>query len=78
MKIKSLINWSKQKLFSSVFNSLITLFCIYLNIISLPPFIDWAFLSATFDGKLKTDCKTRTEERRVRKERKEILFRPVY
>ena len=58
MKIKNLINWSKQNLFSSVFNSLISLFCIYLIIISLPPFIDWAFLSATFEGKLKTDCKT--------------------
>ena len=58
MKIKNLINWSKQNLFSSVFNSLISLFCIYLIIISLAPFIDWAFLSATFEGKLKTDCKT--------------------
>ena len=58
MKIKNLIIWSRTNLFSNWHNSLISLFCIYLIIITIPPFIDWAFVSATFEGKLKTDCKT--------------------
>lgn len=50
------IQWSKKSLFSNWWNSLITLFCIYLLFLTIPPFINWAILDATFSGKLKTDC----------------------
>ncbi len=54
--IINFIQWSKKSLFSNWWNSLITLFCIYLLFLIIPPFINWAILDATFSGKLKTDC----------------------
>ena len=56
MNINNLTYWFKKNLFSNWYNSLISLFCIYLIAITVPPFIDWAFVSANFEGKLKTDC----------------------
>ena len=56
--IKNFIFWFKKNLFSNWWNSLITLFCIYVIFSIIPPFVNWALIDATFTGKLKIDCKT--------------------
>ena len=54
MKIKNL-QTGLDKIFFLVGQFFNFLFCIYL-ILSHSTFFDWAFLSATFDGTIKTDC----------------------
>ena len=42
------IGWLRQNLFSSIFNGLLTLICIYGLILIIPAGIDWVFLSSQF------------------------------
>jgi general L-amino acid transport system permease protein len=56
MNISDIKNWLKNNLFSNWYYSLITLFIFYLLLITLPPFLDWALIKATFIGNSKTDC----------------------
>ncbi len=54
MNISDIKNWLKNNLFSNWYYSLITLFIFYLLLITLPPFLDWALIKATFIGNSKT------------------------
>lgn len=50
------IAWMRQNLFSSWFNALLTLGCIYLLWSVIPPFLDWAIFDADFEGSSRKDC----------------------
>ena len=50
------IGWLRQNLFSSIFNGLLTLICIYGLILIIPAGIDWVFLSSQFTGDSRFAC----------------------
>jgi general L-amino acid transport system permease protein len=50
------IAWIRENLFSSWFNSLLTLSVIYLLWSAIPPFLDWAIFNADFKGNSRDDC----------------------
>lgn len=48
--------WLRRNLFSSIGNSLLTLFCLWLMYLSLPPLIEWAIIKANWVGTTRNDC----------------------
>lgn len=44
------IGWLRKNLFSSVFNSILTLVCVYILFQIIPPLLDWAIFDATWSG----------------------------
>jgi general L-amino acid transport system permease protein len=48
--------WLRQNLFSSPFNTILTLFCLWLLYETVPPFVEWAFINANFVGETREDC----------------------
>ncbi len=50
------IGWARNNLFSSWFNSLLTLVALYLLYITLPPLIKWAVIDADFAGSTRDAC----------------------
>lgn len=48
--------WLRENLFSGWFNSLLTLFALYLVWLIVPPLINWAFLQADWVGTTRADC----------------------
>jgi general L-amino acid transport system permease protein len=51
-----LLAWVRQNLFSSPFNTILTLFCLWLLYLSVPPLVQWAILDANFVGDSREDC----------------------
>lgn len=52
------LNWLRKHLFSSVWNSVLTLAAAYLIYISIPPLLDWAIFSAVWTGDSAEACLT--------------------
>jgi len=50
------LGWIRDNLFSSWINAALTLLAVYLLIVLIPPFVEWAFLHANFHGKDRTIC----------------------
>ena len=50
------VGWLRANLFSSWFNTLLTLFAAYLVWLMLPPLIQWAFINADWTGTTRADC----------------------
>lgn len=50
------VGWLRANLFSSWFNTLLTLFAVYLVWLMLPPLIQWAFIDADWTGTTRADC----------------------
>lgn len=50
------IHWLRLNLFSTWYNSVLTVGAIYLLYLILPPFLDWAVFSADWAGKSNKDC----------------------
>jgi len=50
------LRWARDNLFSSPLNVILTLIGVYLVWLIVPPFIDWALLSADFIGTSQDDC----------------------
>ena len=48
--------WIRQNLFSSVTNSLLTLFCIWMLWIVVPPLLNWLVFQANWTGTSRADC----------------------
>ncbi|GAA6130540.1 amino acid ABC transporter permease [Halopseudomonas sabulinigri] len=48
--------WLRENLFSGWFNSLLTLFALYLVWLIVPPLINWAFIQADWVGTTRADC----------------------
>lgn len=53
------IGWMKANLFNGWFNSILTIFVVYLLWLTVPPFIDWAFISSSWVASSE-QCKTGT------------------
>jgi general L-amino acid transport system permease protein len=50
------IDWLRRNLFSSVWNTVLTLLVVALVWVAVPPFIDWAVVNATLTGNSKAAC----------------------
>ncbi len=50
------IAWLRQNLFSSWLNSLLTVLAVYFLYTIIPPFVNWAILSADISGETYKDC----------------------
>ena len=50
------VAWMRENLFSSISNTLLTLFGGYLIFLIVPPILDWALFSATFTGDNREAC----------------------
>ncbi|MDX1722776.1 MAG: amino acid ABC transporter permease [Pseudomonas sp.] len=50
------LGWLRANLFSSWFNSLLTLFAAYLIWLIVPPLIQWALIDADWVGTTRADC----------------------
>tara|TARA_R110000796_G_scaffold186168_1_gene303018 strand:+ start:1982 stop:3079 length:1098 start_codon:yes stop_codon:yes gene_type:complete len=50
------VAWLRANLFSSWFNSLLTLFSLSLIWLMVPPVIQWAFIQADWVGQTRADC----------------------
>lgn len=50
------IGWLRVNLFSSVFNSLLTVLAIALIAVTVPPFARWAVIDANWAGTARADC----------------------
>ena len=48
--------WLRNNLFSSAFNTLLTLFACYLIWLVLPPLLQWALFDANWLGRSRADC----------------------
>lgn len=47
---RSVVNWLRERLFSNVINSVLTLLGVYIIYLILPPLINWLILDATWTG----------------------------
>lgn len=56
MKPITPLRWLQRNLFSSWFNTLLTLFSVYLLYLILPPILRWAILEANWVGTTRDDC----------------------
>lgn len=50
------ITWMRKHLFSSIGNSALTLFALYIIFISVPPLFNWAIFNAVWHGDSRTAC----------------------
>lgn len=50
------IAWIRENFFSSTTNAALTLVCLYLFYLVVPPFVEWALLNATISGDDKSAC----------------------
>ncbi|PLR38274.1 amino acid ABC transporter permease [Chimaeribacter coloradensis] len=50
------VRWARRNLFSSVFNSLLTLLCLWLLWLIIPPLLEWAVFQANWIGTTRADC----------------------
>ena len=50
------VAWARANLFSSIPNSMMTLFVVALFVYFIPPILDWAFLSANWTGTTEDAC----------------------
>ena len=50
------MGWLRKNLFSNWYNSLLTIFGLYLLYILIPPLVNWIFLDAKFVGSTRDDC----------------------
>lgn len=50
------VGWMREHLFSSPVNTVLTLIAVYVIYITVPPFLDWAIISATWSGDSKEAC----------------------
>jgi len=50
------VAWMRTNLFSSWFNTLLTLAAVYLIYLVVPPLLSWAFLNANWVGTTREDC----------------------
>ena len=48
--------WLRRNLFSTPFNSGLTLLTLYLLWLAIPPIVDWLFLQATWSGESRAAC----------------------
>ena len=50
------LRWMKNNLFSSSFNTLLTIISLWIIYISVPPLIQWSLIDANWIGNSRDDC----------------------
>ncbi|ATA25688.1 amino acid ABC transporter permease [Brenneria goodwinii] len=50
------VYWARRNLFSNITNSLLTLLCLWLLWLAIPPLLNWAVLQANWIGTTRNDC----------------------
>ncbi len=50
------LGWMKKNLFSTWYNTVLTLIGLYFIYLIIPPFLSWVFFDATFSGTTREDC----------------------
>ena len=50
------LRWLKENLFSSPLNSALTLLCLYVLWVIIPPILNWAIFNATLAGESREAC----------------------
>ncbi|WP_411705218.1 amino acid ABC transporter permease [Edaphovirga cremea] len=55
-RLGQLVFWARKNLFSSWFNSLLTLFCLWLMWELIPPLLNWTIFQANWFGTTRADC----------------------
>ncbi|GKW38206.1 amino acid ABC transporter permease [Pectobacterium carotovorum] len=50
------MQWARRNLFSSISNSLLTLFCLWLLWVAIPPLLNWAIFQANWIGTTRNEC----------------------
>lgn len=50
------LEWTRDNLFSSVFNTFLTVLAVAAIVIIVPPILDWTVFSAVWSGDSRTDC----------------------
>lgn len=53
---KGAIGWMRANLFSSWYNTLLSLFAVYVVWLVVPPLLDWAVVNANWRGTTRADC----------------------
>jgi general L-amino acid transport system permease protein len=53
---RGMIDWLRVNLFGGVFNTILTLFAIYLLVVTIPPFVEWAFVDAVWSAPNAQAC----------------------
>jgi len=56
LSTSGVIGWARVNLFSSVFNSVLTIIALAFIFWAIPPLLDWAIFSANYIGTSKADC----------------------
>ena len=56
--VRGPVAWARENLFSGVFNTILTLFAIYLLYVIVPPLIKFAFVNAVWTGDDRAVCAT--------------------
>ena len=56
--IQQTLYWARKNLFSSLWNTTLTLLTIYFFYLVVPPLLDWGIFNADFDGSSAKDCQT--------------------
>ncbi len=51
-----IVGWLRTNLFSSVFNSVLTILAIFLLLVAVPPLLDWSIFDAAWTAESKDDC----------------------
>lgn len=51
------IAWVKERLFSSPLNTILTVLSVWIILMSLPPFIEWALIKASFTAATSQECR---------------------
>lgn len=51
------VAWMKERLFSSPLNIILTVLAVWLVLMSLPPFIEWALIKANFTANTSQECR---------------------
>lgn len=56
--LRLLIDWARENLFSSIGNTILTLLCLWLLWVAVPPFVQWAFTGAIWSTADPALCRT--------------------
>ena len=56
IRASSAFQWARERLFGSVTNSVVTLLCLYILYLIIPPALQWAVFDANISGQDKSVC----------------------
>jgi len=61
---KGIVHWLKVNLFNGPFNTIFTLFAVFVLYKLIPPAVEWAFIDATWFAETSSECKLENGDRK--------------